>query len=63
MCRIACAACRSQYDEATWLALALTARVAPDEAARIIVGWSPRECVEVRACKTCGHRIARTRAA
>jgi len=60
---ISCSACRSQYDEGEWQALDLTDRVEPVEAARLVLGWSPLHCVEVRACRTCGHGIARRRAA
>jgi hypothetical protein len=58
---VTCSVCRSPYDESEWLALDLADRVDASEVSRFVVGWSPRECVEVRLCRSCGHRIAMRR--
>ena len=58
--RINCGGCGAVLGETDWEALVLTQRIEAGEVSRLVRGWSPNECVEVRRC-ACGKPIAARR--
>jgi hypothetical protein len=58
-----CAGCGAHIDEGAWTSLRLSARLDADEVGRLVRGWSPTQCIEVRQCPGCGKAIAAKRPA
>jgi hypothetical protein len=59
--KIQCASCRAVFDDGQWESFDLVERICADEVSRVVRGWSPTECVEVRLCCVCGKPIAAKR--
>jgi hypothetical protein len=56
--QIQCSACKAVFDERAWRSLDLAERIEACEVGRLVRGWPPNECVEVRLCRGCGKMIA-----
>ena len=57
---IRCWACGAEFDAETWRSLALVQGVTPTEVQRVLLNWPSDRAVEVRSCRACGAKIART---
>lgn len=57
---VVCGRCRRGYAHADWVRLERVQTLTADEVRNHVLVWSRERSIEVRACATCGHGIART---
>jgi hypothetical protein len=55
---VRCGGCGAEFNEETWLELALVQRVTPDDIRRFLIRWPEGASLEIRQCRHCGTNIA-----